>query len=73
MPPMLPVFNMVDRRRALHLAALSDEPDWPVIPMASALETMTSNAPLSGPFPMGNPAGKAIAALWRGIERKLAA
>jgi len=70
--PMLPVFNMVDRRRKLHLAALADHPDWPVIPSASIFETMTANTPLSGPFPSDTQASQAIAALWRGIERKLA-
>ncbi len=71
--PMLPIFNMVDRRRALHLAALRELPDWPVIPMASVLEAMTSDAPLTGTFPAATPAGKSIAALWRGIERRLSA
>lgn len=70
--PMLPVFNMVDRRRRLHLAALAQQPDWPVIPSASVLETMTAEPPLTGSFPADTPAGQAIASLWRGIERKLA-
>jgi cellulose biosynthesis protein BcsQ len=71
--PMLPVFNMVDRRRTLHLAALAEQPDWPAIPIASALEAMTANAPLSGPFAIGGVAGAAIAGIWRGIEKRLAA
>ena len=71
--PILPVFNMVDRRRTVHLAALAEQPDWPVIPIASALEAMTAAAPLSGAFPIGGAAGEAIARLWRGIERRLAA
>jgi chromosome partitioning protein len=70
--PILPVLSMVDRRRLLHRAALAELPDWPVIPMASALESMTARAPLSGAFPSGPPAGPAIATLWRGIERRLA-
>ena len=70
--PILPVLNMVDRRRSLHRAALDELPDWPVIPMASALESMTANAPLSGPFPASSTAGPAIQRLWRGIEKRLA-
>ena len=70
--PILPVFNMVDRRRTLHLAALAEQPDWPVIPIASALETITASAPLAGPFPIHGTAGAAIAGIWRGIERRLA-
>jgi cellulose biosynthesis protein BcsQ len=71
--PILPVLNMVDRRRLLHRAALAELPEWPVIPMASALESMTANAPLTGPFPAGSTAGPAITRLWRGIEKRLAA
>jgi cellulose biosynthesis protein BcsQ len=70
--PILPVFNMVDRRRSLHMAATVESPDWPVVPMASALEALTANRPLSGPFPGGTVAGHAIARLWQGIEQKLA-
>jgi chromosome partitioning protein len=38
--PLLPVFSMIDRRRNLHVAAMSASPDWPRIPMASAVEQM---------------------------------
>jgi cellulose biosynthesis protein BcsQ len=69
---ILPVFNMVDRRRSLHIAATAELPDWPIVPMASALEALTLNPPLSGPFPSGTAAGQAIARLWQGIEQKLA-
>ena len=68
---MLPVFNMVDRRLELHLEALTDHPDWPVIPYASVFEAMTSSPPLSGPFPSHTQRARAIPTLWRGIERKL--
>ncbi len=33
---LAPVFSMVDRRRALHLAELDKQKGWPTIPMASA-------------------------------------
>ncbi|MEG8025197.1 ParA family protein [Sphingomonas aurantiaca] len=37
---LLPVHVMVDKRRALHAEALARHPDWPVIPMASGIESM---------------------------------
>jgi chromosome partitioning protein len=70
--PILPVFTMVDRRRTLHQAALAEQPDWPVIPMASAVEAMTSRRAPLGTFAASAPAAAAFAALWTGIERKLA-
>lgn len=70
--PILPVFNMVDRRRSLHVAATAELPDWPIVPMASAFEALTANRPLAGQFPGGTGAGQAIARLWQGIEQKLA-
>lgn len=70
--PVLPVFTMVDRRRALHLAALDEHPDWPVIPMASAVEAMTFRRQPLGAFAPKSIAAEAFAALWQGVERKLA-
>lgn len=72
-PPMLLVFNMVDRRRLSHRQALATAPETPVIPMASAVEQMADrHAPVSVYAP-GTASAKAIAALWTGIERRLAA
>lgn len=70
--PILPVFSMVDRRRALHKAATDEHPAWPVIPMASAIEQMTVRRAPVGNFAARSPAGDAFAALWTGVERKLA-
>lgn len=70
--PILPVFNMVDRRRALHRTALEAKPDWPVIPMASAFEAMTATPGEIGRLPAGTPAGAALFGLWGGIEKRLA-
>ncbi len=70
--PILPVFSMVDRRRALHLEALKANPDWPVIPMASAVEQMAVRRAPIGTFAGNSPAAKAFTDLWRGIDRKLA-
>lgn len=69
---LAPVFTMVDRRRALHRAALEQQPDWPVIPMASAAEQMTHRrAPLAA-FAPTLPATHAFAELWRRVEKALA-
>lgn len=68
-----PVFSMVDRRRAMHRAALEQEPGWPVIPMASAYEGMTDRrAPLGTYAARTLPAVEAVADLWRRVERALA-
>jgi cellulose biosynthesis protein BcsQ len=70
--PLLPVYSMVDRRRAMHKAALLAEPDWPRIPMASAVEQMaTRRAPVSH-FASKTIASESFAALARAIDRKLA-
>ena len=71
--PILPIFSMVDRRRALHREALDQRPDWPVIPMASAIEQMASERAPVGVFAPRSPAAEAFARLWRGIEKKAAA
>jgi chromosome partitioning protein len=70
--PVLPLFSMVDRRRALHKAALQTEPKWPAIPMASAVEQMAVHRAPVGEFAASSPAGQAFAQLWRGVEKKLA-
>jgi cellulose biosynthesis protein BcsQ len=70
-PPILPVFSMVDRRRALHQRALEDQPDWPVIAMASAIEQMTVRRAPLGAFAPSSPAATSYAALWTAIERRL--
>lgn len=70
--PLLPIHSMVDRRRSLHALALETQPDWPVVPMASAVEQMASRRAPIGAFATASPAAKAFAQLWTGIERKLA-
>jgi chromosome partitioning protein len=69
--PILPIFSMVDRRRSLHREALENNADWPVIPMASAVEQMTVRREPVGAFAAGTAAGRAFSDLWTGIERKL--
>jgi len=70
--PVLPLYNMVDRRRLIHRAALAANPDWPVVPMASAIEAMTRHRKPVGAIAPGSAAAVALAALWQGIERRLA-
>lgn len=70
--PILPVYNMVDRRRSLHRAALEANPDWPVIPMASAFEAMSAATGGVARLPASSPAAQALFALWTGVEKKLA-
>jgi cellulose biosynthesis protein BcsQ len=69
---LLPIYNMADRRRTVHLAALAAHPRWPVVPMASALEATSVRRRAIGAFAPRSAASQAIAALWQGIERKLA-
>ncbi len=69
--PILPVFSMVDRRRALHRAAMEKHAEWPVIPMASAVEQMAIHRAAIGSFAPSSPAAQAFATLWKGIERRL--
>lgn len=69
--PILPVYSMVDRRRSLHRAALLEKADWPVIPMASAVEQMSVRKAPIGAFEPHCPAAKSFTKLWTGVERKL--
>lgn len=69
--PILPVFSMVDRRRGLHRSALEQQPTWPVVPMASAVEQMTVRHKPLGEFAPNSPAAREFATLWTGIERRL--
>ncbi len=70
--PVLPVFSMYDARRKLHIDARQEQPDWPVIPMASVMERMgTHRLPVTAFAPL-SPAAGAIGSLWRGIDLKLA-
>ena len=69
---ILPVYNMADRRRSMHLAALEANPSWPVIPMASAVEAMAARREPLGAFAPRSPASLALNGLWTAIERRLA-
>jgi chromosome partitioning protein len=69
---LMPVHSMVDRRRKLHADTIAAHPDWPVIPAASIIETMSVRRAPLGSFAPRNPAAAAFADLWQAIERRLA-
>jgi len=68
---LLPVYNMVDRRRSMHLAALEANRTWPIIPMASAIEAMSARHQAIGSYAPRSPAAIAVADLWQAIDRRL--
>ena len=70
--PVLAVHAMVDRRRARHVDALARRPDWPVVPMASAIEAMTTRRAPVGSYAANSAAGRSFAMLWQAIEQRLA-
>jgi len=69
---VLPVHMMVDRRRRLHAAALAAQPDWPAIPMASAVEAMADHRAPVATYAPRSAAATAFAGLWRAIEKRVA-
>lgn len=69
---VMPVHSMVDRRRKLHAEALERHADWPVVPMASIVESMAVRRAPVGAYAAKSPGGQAFAQLWQAIERRLA-
>ena len=69
---VMPVHSMVDRRRKLHAEALVRHADWPVIPMASIVESMAVRRAPIGVFGAKSAGGQAFAQLWQAIERRIA-
>ncbi len=71
-PRVLPVFTMVDRRKALHRDTVAAWPDRPAIPYAAAIEAMAvSRQPVMARGP-SSAASRALGDLWIAIERTLA-
>lgn len=70
-PPVVPVFNMVDRRRLAHKAALEAAPDRHALPMASLVEQMADRHAPVGAYAPRAPVTAAISELWREVERRL--
>lgn len=71
-PPILPVLSMIDMRRNLHRQAREQNPKWPVVPLASAIEQCAVERKPVGEFAPRSPAARAFAQMWTAIERKLA-
>jgi chromosome partitioning protein len=71
-PPILPVLSMLDMRRALHKQAREENPAWPIIPYASAVEQCAVLQRPVGAIAPQSPAAQRFIGLWRAIERKLA-
>lgn len=70
-PKLLPVFTMVDRRRALHKATIAAQPQRAVIPYAVGIEAMAVHqAPVGVTAPNG-PAARAFNGLWGAVETAL--
>ncbi|AHE53074.1 ParA family protein [Sphingomonas sanxanigenens] len=72
MPPIQPIYAMVDKRRTLHREALAENPGWPAIPYASAVEQMAIERAPVATFAAKSPAALAFSTLWRGVEKRLA-
>jgi cellulose biosynthesis protein BcsQ len=71
-PPILPVLSMLDLRRTLHREARDANPNWPALPLASAIEQGAVRQEPVAEFAPRSPAARAFAQLWTAIERKLA-
>lgn len=70
-PPVLPVWSMADMRRRLHKESVAFHPDWPLIPYASAIESMSVHqAPVAVVQPRSQ-AARAFAGLWAAVEGAL--
>jgi chromosome partitioning protein len=72
-PLLLPVWSMVDRRKALHKATVAGHPDRPAIPYAAAVEAMAVRQAPIGVTAPGSAAARAFAGLWATVERRLIA
>jgi cellulose biosynthesis protein BcsQ len=70
-PPVMPVFTMADRRKSLHTSAIAAAPDRLVIPYAAAVEAMSATQQPVLARHAGTAAGRAFAALWTAVERRL--
>jgi cellulose biosynthesis protein BcsQ len=71
-PPVLPVFNLVDRRRLAHRATLDAAPGQHALPMASLVEQMADRHAPVGAYAPRAPVTAAISDLWRDVEKRLA-
>jgi chromosome partitioning protein len=70
-PAILPVFTMVDRRKALHRDTIAAHPERLCIPYAAAIEAMAATRLPVLAKSASAPASRALAALWTEVERAL--
>jgi len=70
-PAVLPVFTMVDRRKALHRDTIAAHPERLCIPYAAAIEAMAATRTPVLTRAAATPAARALAALWTAVERVL--
>ena len=70
-PVILPVLSMLDTRRALHREVRAEHPDWPAIPLASAVEQCAVRRQPLGAFAPTSVAVRGFGQLWTAIERRL--
>lgn len=72
-PRVLPVWSMVDRRKALHRQTVATDPARPAIPYSAVIESMAVHqSPVAAIQPGGAPA-RAFAGLWAAVEQTLRA
>jgi cellulose biosynthesis protein BcsQ len=69
--PLMPVYAMVDARRALHRDALAAEIAWPMLPMASVVEQMAVRRRPLAAYARRSKAGQAYTALWQRVAALL--
>lgn len=69
---ILPVLSMLDTRRALHRTARAEHPDWPAVPLASAVEQCAARQQPLGAFAPASPAQRGFGQIWTAVERRLA-
>lgn len=70
-PPILPVLSMVDRRRILHLSAVEEFSDWPMVTYASAVEQMGVHHLPLGAYAAQSEQTAQFIRIWTAIEQRL--
>lgn len=70
-PPIVPVLTMVDMRRRVHRQTIENGPGYPIIPMASVIETMADHHAPVGRYAPRSAATQAFANLWYAVEPHL--
>lgn len=72
-PPILPVLSMYDSRRRLHREVKAGmATNWPVVPMASAVEQTAVRRMPIGAFANWSDAARCLQRVWDAVECKLA-